>query len=76
MTLADLPRGLPKRCATFLLHLSVAPSLQRVDYQVLTGVSHTTAKRELSDMLAAGLIVRAGRGRATRYSLPFEQNHP
>jgi len=73
MTLEDLPRGLPKRWATFLLKLSIAPSLDRLDYQALNAVSHTTAKHDLAELRAAGLIVRSGRGRGTRYSvnIPF-----
>ena len=71
LTLADLPKGLPKRHATFLLHLSLVPSLDRADYQSLTGVSHTTAKHDLRALLAAGLIARSGSGRAIRYSLTF-----
>jgi DeoR/GlpR family transcriptional regulator of sugar metabolism len=71
LTIADLPKGLPKRQARFLLHLSLAPSLDRQDYQVVTGVSHTTARRDLAALIAAGHILRAGRGRGVRYSLTF-----
>jgi len=69
MTLADLPRGLPQRQARFLLLLAQFPALDRGDYQTLSGVSHTTAERDLRALQAAGLIVRCGQGRATRYAL-------
>jgi DeoR/GlpR family transcriptional regulator of sugar metabolism len=69
LILSELPKGLSRHQATFLLHLSVAPSLQRLDYQALTGVSHTTAKRDLNLLIQTGLITRHGHGRSTRYSL-------
>ncbi|HEY8695476.1 MAG TPA: hypothetical protein VIR57_22325 [Chloroflexota bacterium] len=69
MTAADLPRGLPRRQACFLLHLANFPALDRRDYQALSGVSHTTAEHDLQALHAAGLIVRRGQGRATRYAL-------
>ena len=70
MSPADLPRGLPKRQARFLLHLAQTSSLDRHDYQALTGASHSTARRDLAELLAVGLVRRSGVGRATRYSLP------
>lgn len=38
-------------------------------YVNLTGVSRATAYRELTDLAAAGLVLRGGEGRATRYRL-------
>ena len=58
MTL-HLPRGLPRRQAQFLCLLAARPSLTRADYQRqrLLQVSHNTAKRELTELVAARLVL-------------------
>ncbi|HEY8693543.1 MAG TPA: helix-turn-helix transcriptional regulator [Chloroflexota bacterium] len=66
---AILPRGMPGRQVRLLRQLALTPSLTRLDYQTLVGISHTTAKQDLTELLAAGLIDRYGRGRSCRYSL-------
>jgi len=38
-------------------------------YVAITGVSRATAYRELTELLASGLLERTGRGKATRYAL-------
>ncbi len=39
----------------------------------LAGVSRTTAFRELADLVAKGMLVSVGSGRATRYELPMPE---
>jgi hypothetical protein len=65
---AELPAGMPKRWARFLAALAVAPSLDRRDYEAVSGASTATAKRDLGELVAAGWVVRLGRGSATRYA--------
>ena len=36
-------------------------------YVAIAGVSRATAYRELTDLVDAGLLVRTGQGRGTRY---------
>ncbi len=38
-------------------------------YVAITGLSRATAYRELTQLLAAGLLVKTGQGKATRYAL-------
>lgn len=47
-----------------------APDLTRARYQELTGVSRSQAAYDLTELVEAGLLVRVGGGRATRYRLP------
>lgn len=67
-----LPRGLPGRQVRLLQQLAVTPSLTRLDYETLVGISHTTSQQDLTDLQSAGLLVRYGRGRSSRYSLSPE----
>jgi Domain of unknown function (DUF4115) len=46
-----------------------APDLTRARYQELTGVSRSQAAYDLAELVEAGLLVRVGGGRATRYRL-------
>jgi hypothetical protein len=46
-----------------------APDLTRARYQELTGVSRSQAAYDLAELVEAGLLVRIGGGRATRYRL-------
>ena len=64
------PRGLPRRQAMLLAALTRHPSLTRRGYQVLAGIGHRTAQRDLAELTAEGLLVRLGRARAARYALP------
>jgi len=43
------------------------------DYQKLAGISHTTARQDLAELVAAGLIRRHGSARSCRYSLAARQ---
>ena len=63
-----LPRGLPARQTRFLCLLAARPSLTRADYQRLLQVSHNTAKRELTELLAARLVLPFGGTRTRRYA--------
>ena len=47
-----------------------ATQLTRSRYQELTGVSRSQAAYDLAELVEAGLLVRIGAGRATRYRLP------
>ena len=66
---STLPPGLPGRQVRLLQQLTITPSMTRLDYETLVGISHTTAQQDLTEMLAAGLLVRYGRNRSSRYSL-------
>jgi hypothetical protein len=44
-------------------------SLTRSEYERLTGVGRSQAAYDLSDLVSAGLLVRVGGGRSTRYVL-------
>ena len=46
-----------------------ATDLTRARYQELTGVSRSQAAYDLAELVEAGLLVRIGAGRATRYRL-------
>ena len=47
-----------------------ATDLTRARYQEFTGVSRSQAAYDLAELVEAGLLVRIGAGRATRYHLP------
>ena len=64
-----LPRGLPARQTRFLCLLAARPSLTRADYQRLLQASHNTAKRELTDPVAARLVFPFGGARTRRCAL-------
>jgi DeoR/GlpR family transcriptional regulator of sugar metabolism len=64
-----LPRGLPARHAHFLCLLAARPSLTRADYQRLLCVAYATAKRDLAELAATGLILPLGSTRTRRYAL-------
>jgi len=72
--LRELPPGLMRRQAYFLSLLSAQPSLTRRDYEKLAGISHTTARQDLAELVAAGLILRHGSARSCRYSLAARQS--
>ena len=46
-----------------------APDLTRARYEELTGVSRSQAAYDLAELVEAGLLVRVGAGRSTRYRL-------
>ena len=46
-----------------------APDLTRARYEELTGVSRSQAAYDLAELVEAGLLVRIGAGRSTRYRL-------
>src|SRR5919198_410792 len=46
-----------------------ATDLTRARYEELTGVSRSQAAYDLAELVEAGLLVRVGAGRATRYRL-------
>jgi Domain of unknown function (DUF4115) len=59
-----------QRLALDSLARADAPDLTRARYQELTGVSRSQAAYDLAELVEAGLLVRVGGGRATRYRLP------
>jgi Domain of unknown function (DUF4115) len=59
-----------QRLALDSLARADAADLTRVRYQELTGVSRSQAAYDLAELVEAGLLVRVGGGRATRYRLP------
>lgn len=71
-----LPPGLPRRQARFVALLAVQPSLTRVDYQTLAGISRNTAQHDLEELVATRLIRRLGRGPSCRYCLVSAHNLP
>ena len=64
-----LPRGLSARQTRFLCLLAARPSLTRADYQRLRRVSHNTAKRELTELVATRLVLSFSGTRTRRYAL-------
>ena len=64
-----LPRGLPERQTRFLCLLAARPSLTRADYQRLLAVTECTAKRDLAELMSAGLVLRFGSTRNRRCGL-------
>lgn len=59
-----------QRLALDSLARADAPDLTRAGYEELTGVSRSQAAYDLAELVEAGLLVRVGGGRATRYRLP------
>jgi hypothetical protein len=47
-----------------------AGDLSTEKYVAITSLSRATADRELTQLLATGLLVKTGQGKATRYALP------
>ncbi|HLQ33894.1 MAG TPA: hypothetical protein VK457_14510 [Chloroflexota bacterium] len=64
-----LPRGLPYRQTHFLCILAQRPSLTRADYQRCARISHNTARKDLAELAAAGLVRPVGHARSRRYTL-------
>jgi Domain of unknown function (DUF4115) len=58
-----------QRLALDSLARADAADLTRARYQELTGVSRSQAAYDLAELVEAGLLVRVGGGRATRYRL-------
>ena len=61
-----------QRRALLALASERGASLTRTEYARLTGVAHSQASCDLSELVSAGLVVRVGRGRSTRYELAPE----
>ena len=59
-----------QRLALERLARADASDLTRARYEELTGVSRSQAAYDLAELVEAGLLVRVGGGRATRYRLP------
>src|ERR687885_2451004 len=58
-----------QRTALAALANGDAAELTRARYEELTGVSRSQAAYDLAELVEAGLLVRVGGGRATRYRL-------
>jgi DNA-binding transcriptional ArsR family regulator len=61
-----------QRRALLVLASEPGASLTRAEYARLTGVARSRASLDLSELVSAGLVVRVGRGRSTRYELAHE----
>lgn len=61
-----------QRRALLVLASERGASLTRTEYARLTGVARSQASCDLSELVSAGLVVRVGRGRSTRYELAHE----
>lgn len=61
-----------QRRALLVLASERGASLASTEYARLTGVARSQASCDLSELLSAGLVVRVGRGRSTRYELAHE----
>ncbi len=66
--------GLKSAQRRALVELEAAPgaSLTRSEYERLTGVGRSQAAYDLAELVSAGLLVRIGGGRSTRYVLMHE----
>ena len=58
-----------QRRALLVLASECGASLTRTEYARLTRVARSQASCDLSELVSAGLVVRVGRGRSTRYEL-------
>src|SRR5919109_5659625 len=63
-----------QRVALDALARAEATDLTRAHYEELTGVSRSQAAYDLAELVEAGLLVRIGAGRATRYRLASESH--
>jgi hypothetical protein len=61
-----------QRRALVALEAEPGASLTRTEYERLTGVGRSQAAYDLAELVSAGLLVRVGGGRATRYLLAHE----
>jgi DNA-binding transcriptional ArsR family regulator len=61
-----------QRRALLVLASERGASLTRTEYARLTGLARSQASCDLSELVSAGLVVRVGRGRSTRYELAHE----
>lgn len=61
-----------QRRALVALESEPGASLTRSEYERLTGVGRSQAAYDLAELVAAGLLVRVGGGRSTRYVLAHE----
>ena len=61
--------GLNERQRKAVDHLRVKPRLTNAEYQKLTAIARTTAKRDLDDLVQMGLLELAGAGRGAHYRL-------
>jgi hypothetical protein len=61
-----------QRRALLALESSPGASLTRSEYERLTGAGRSQAAYDLADLVSAGLFVRVGGGRSTRYVLAHE----
>lgn len=61
-----------QRRALLALESEPGASLTRSEYERLTGVGRSQAAYDLSELVSAGLFVRVGGGRSTRYVLAHE----
>jgi len=61
-----------QRRALLALESEPGASLTRNEYERLTGAGRSQAASDLSDLVSAGLLVRVGGGRSTRYVLAHE----
>jgi hypothetical protein len=61
-----------QRRALLALESDPGSSLTRSEYERLTGAGRSQAAYDLADLVSAGLFVRVGRGRSTRYVLAHE----
>ena len=60
--------GLNMRQAKFMRELKIGEFKSVHDYKDRFDISELTACRDLSNLIRAGLVVRVGRARATRYT--------
>jgi hypothetical protein len=61
-----------QRRALLVLASKAGASLTRTEYARLNGVGRSQASHDLSELVLAGLLVRVGRGRSTRYEPAHE----
>lgn len=61
-----------QRRALLALESEPGASLTRSEYEGLTGAGRSQAAYDLSELVSAGLLIRLGGGRATRYVLAHE----
>ncbi len=67
---------LNKRQMKALRHVAERGRITRADYEIMTGTTERTAKRDLNDMVTRRILMKEGGGNNFWYVLPDLQNGP
>lgn len=65
----DILKELNERQKTAIEYINKNKSISRQNYMKITAVSHTTAHKELKDMVKKRILIEEGAGKYRRYRL-------